>query len=169
MPYAPSNVSFSLDNAQLLALDKDLAKVGKTFDRSVTGRVLRQALKPTLQAVKRNAPVGKNKARSSATRRGRGGKVKRDGTYDRGGATRRDARILIVNGVGTEVVRGLVGISKSRGHVGWRTHLITRANLHRKVADDFLSKSEKETERDVERGFADEATNVVQKVLSKYS
>ena len=50
---------------------------------------------------------------------------KRSG-FERGGATRRDMRILIVPGVGNEVSRAVIGVSQKKGKVGWRTHFITR-------------------------------------------
>ena len=160
-----SNVRFTFDDAQLRVFDAQLGRVGKVFTKGTSGKILRSALKPTLAAVKRNAPVGKTKVRSTGKFAGRSGKLKRDGTYDKGGATRRDARILIVRGGNELETIGLVGISKSRGKVGWRAHLITRPNLNRRVANDFLGKSERETETLVLSNYEQTAVDVIQNEL----
>lgn len=162
-----TNTSFSVDDSQLRDFDKRLSRVGKVFDKTTTGKILRVALKPTLAATQRLAPVGQTKKKSGLTYRSKSGKVKRDGTYDRGGATRRSARIRIVEGVGDETVRGLVGISKSRGKAGWRTHLITRVNAHRRIAIDFLGQAERETQNDVIQNFGRAAEEVVTKTILK--
>ncbi|QHV99223.1 hypothetical protein [Spirosoma endbachense] len=132
----------SIDTRELFVLDRKLARTGRVVDARFMGRTMRVAVKPMLDIAKREVPIGQRLFRSQKVRRLKSGKTKRDGTYDKGGATKRSLRILVVPGSQGEVVRVLVGASKKRGYAGWRTHLITRPNIHRRGVDDFLSRAE---------------------------
>ncbi len=154
-----------IDTTQLFALDVRLTQVGRVFDKTLMGQTLKDALKPTLDAAKQEVPVGQTSRKSSLTFRTRRGKSRRDGTYDKGGATKRDLRIRIVPGVQDEIVRGLVGVSKSRGKVGWRTHLITRKNLHRSAPNDFLARAEQKTSGLVVANMQASAEKIVTKTV----
>lgn len=158
---------FKLDDRELYQLDRKLARAGAVFTPSLMSRTFRENLKPMLAAAKQFAPVGKRKNRSTLTRRTRAGKTKRDGTYDRGGSTRRDLRILVNKGKDKEIVRGLVGVNMKKGHVGWRTHFITRPTRKKPQVNDFLDRAEKATLSEVVNRFGNSAETIVQKVLAK--
>lgn len=123
----------SFDASQAAALDRALGRYKQIIPNSAASKGIRKALKPMLEAAKSEVPVG-----------GRVSKGKRS-EYDQGGATRRDLRIRIVKPEGDEAARGLVGVSKKRGKVGWRTHLITRKNKNRKAPDNFLERAYRQT------------------------
>ncbi len=169
MPPTRSNIAFSVNDSELREFDRRLARVGKAIDKPTTKRIMRVALKPTLAAVRRNASVGPTRTYQSTarTRGSRKGTPRPSYESRRGGFTRKDARILVVDGQGEEQVRGLVGISKKGDKSGYRTHLITRANLHNHNPNDFLDKSERETETDVQAGFGQGAQEVVEKIILK--
>lgn len=155
------------ETSELYALDRKLARVGRVFDARLMGRTLKEATKPVLDIARQEVPVGQRKFKSSQTRRLKSGKIKRDSTYDKGGATRRSLRILIVPGGEGEVARVLIGVSKKRGYVGWRTHLITRPNIHRRGTDDFLGRTESRGTPIIEAGIGAAAQTIVEKELLK--
>lgn len=164
-----------LDANQLYEFDRTLSRVGRVFDKNTSKRILRIALAPAEAAVKREAPEAQRGSVTFRTFSTKRGKIKRDGTYDRGGATKRDVRILMVNPVGDESARGLVGVSKKRGKVGWRTLFLTRGTRNRRTrkgwnrgatrADDFLDRGERQSEYLVEREFENGAEALVRKEL----
>lgn len=145
-------MNLTFDGSELRKLSRQLAATGKEFGKPQMKKALKGALKPLLDAARQYVPVGSRLNRSTATFTRRSGKTVWDGTYDRGGATRRDLRIRIVEGEGAEVIRGLVGVSKARGRSGFRAHLITRSTANRRTqkganrgstrANDFLARAE---------------------------
>lgn len=163
-------MSFTIDTSGLKKLDQALANSAKTVsDRRVAGSALRSALKPMLEATKRNAPVGNEGAQRISIRSARKAQAKqRDpNAYRKGGATRADQRIKIVAGKGVEVARGLVGTDKRKGKVGWRTKFITRTNKHRRVADDFLGRSYQQEISGVNTNYGNEMSSQVEKTIKR--
>ncbi len=155
---------FSVDESQLRALDRQLAEAGRAFTPRLTGSILVNAARPMLTALRNNTPVGKQ-------RRYGKGRLKRDGagdgTYDRGGATRRDARIRQGSLTrGDEVATVVVGISKRRGRVGWRTRFTTQGTK-RSRKNEFIRRTEDQTAGLVELRFAQSAQVVVSRILSR--
>ena len=147
----------------LLALEDRLQSVGKEFSPRVMSRVTKRALEPLLNIAQHEVPESNNGYESVSLSRNRG----RSNDYRRGGATKRDLRILMVQGENEEMARGLVGVSKKSGHVGWRTHLITRANKNRRVANDFLARAETQGIPLVIARLGDDARQIVEKMLKK--
>jgi hypothetical protein len=129
---------FTVDTSDMRNLDIQMSRIGRSFDRGALMQTGRRAFNPMVVATRQEAPIGRIKR--SATGRTKADQ-RTDGTHDRGGATRRDIRFRVVNGQGEEVVRFLVGVDGRLGHVGWRTHLITRKNVHRLTPDDFLARA----------------------------
>lgn len=155
-------MEITFDVKELMKVDRAFAASAKTVsDKRVAGSALRKALAPTLAATRRLAPVGGNGAERISLKK----KGPSANDYRRGGATRRDQRIKIVPGQNDEVVRGLVGTSKARGHVGWRTHLITRYNKNRRGVDDFIGKAFDQTINQVVDTYGKEMTTAVEKII----
>ncbi|GAB3327813.1 hypothetical protein GCM10027299_28960 [Larkinella ripae] len=128
-------MKFGFDISELRKIDRALAGSVKTVtDKRLAGSAMRKALKPMMGEMKRQAPVGKYAPK-------RGVRVAQGLPMRQGGGTRADIRIKIVRGEAEEVVRGLVGVSKERGKAGRRTHLITRRNKNRRVANDFIKRT----------------------------
>lgn len=123
-----------IDTREIDELSVVMARSAAVLDRQVIKAHLRTALRPMLKAAKAKAPVSgkqyKNKRgdvvgaeRISLRYR----KNLNPNDYRRGGATKRDLRIKVVDDRENRAdVMGLVGVDKRRGKVGWRTHFITR-------------------------------------------
>ncbi|MBD2705612.1 hypothetical protein IC229_33700 [Spirosoma sp. BT702] len=156
-------MAIRIDAQQLAQFDKDLAKAGRAFDYNVTATILRKSGKPMLAAAMTLVPIGS----TFRYERGRNsGDSSVGGTYDRGGATRRDLRLKVVSDAQGNAVL-LVGVNKNRGHVGWRTHLITRANKNRRTPNDFLGKAESQTIDIVINSFGTDAQEVIRRILKR--
>lgn len=147
-------MGLKFNTSQLDALSRKLAGAGREFGRPEMSRALKKALGPMLSAAQQTAPVSRKSIIGHVgTLTSRSGKMRRDGTYDKGGALRRDLRIRVVEGQGSEYIRGLVGVDKRRGHTGWRAVFITRATAYRRTkkgynrgrnrANDFLDRAER--------------------------
>lgn len=103
----------TLDAKDLFKLREGFARYQNAIPKSVAQGALRAAAKPMLDSARRLAPVG-------------GDRMMKGKGQVRGGATRRDMRILSVNPEGVEITRIAVGVSGKSNAVGWRTHFITR-------------------------------------------
>lgn len=124
-------------------LDRALSGTIKTVsDKAIARAALKQALLPMLQAAKSESP-------------------------SLSGATRRGTRIRMVSGQPGEVAKGLVGVSKKSGSVGWRTHLITRPNRNRSVANDFLGRAERQELPGVEARYAQSVEDAITKAIAR--
>jgi hypothetical protein len=153
-----------IDTRELTRLDRAFSSSAKQVsDKRVAGSAMRKALKPMLLAAKREAPVGSGAQRVSLKYR----KSKDPNAYRKGGATRADQRIKIVPGEGTEVVRGLVGTDSRRGKVGFRTHLITRANKNRKRINNFLLRAFNRNINQTSESYGKEMLRVVDRIIKK--
>lgn len=113
------------DTKELEKLEKGLTQFNSILPKGVAAVELRKISRPVLQKVKALVPVGKTKSNDGW------GKT-RGPAYRRGGATRADARIKVVNPNQGEIARVAVGISKAKGKVGWRTGFLTRGTKDRK-------------------------------------
>ncbi|QRQ99714.1 hypothetical protein [Dyadobacter sandarakinus] len=124
-----------IDTKELDKLAKGLSRYESVVPRSVKNTALRRSSKPMLDAAKKEAPVG----------RAISGRNNEEG----GGATRSDLRIKAVKPEPGEDSRVLVGVSKRRGKVGWRTHFITRGFTDRggkrHAPNDFLKRAYEST------------------------
>ncbi|MCE7038990.1 hypothetical protein [Dyadobacter sp. CY312] len=129
-----------IDTSDLDRLEKGLSQYRTVLPKSVAASAFRNAIRPMLQKVKSEAPIGKRSAPN-----GWGKRTGRE--YARGGYTRRDARIKIIPAKTSagEVARGFVGISSKKNRVGWRTHFITTGFTDRggkkHGANQFLKRS----------------------------
>ncbi len=121
----------TLDAKELMKLNEGFKKYGAAIPQSVAKKALRDAAQPMLTATRNNAPVG--------------GVINYSGTSHRGGATRRDVRMMFAKIEGEEIARVLIGVSMKSGKVGWRTHFITKGytdrggSFHR--GKDFLTEA----------------------------
>jgi hypothetical protein len=161
-----------LDANDIRTLAVDLAKAGRALDKQTSGQIMREAAQPMLTATRQEVPVGRIPFfKSAAINRGRlkGSPGDYTGTYARGGATRRDLRLKVVDGIGDETARVLIGVDKRSGYVGWRTHFITRATAKDPSVNDFLSRAEGRTIDVVISRIGPAAQIVVRKILAKYS
>lgn len=161
----------TFDVAELRELDLSLAGIGRSFDARTAGATLLNAAKPMLVTTRQEAPVGRvPKFKSATVVRGRrkGQARTNTGSYQRGGATRRDVRLKVVPGVGDEVARVLSGVDKRHGHVGWRAHLGTRGTRKQR-ADDWLSRAESRTVDIVISRLGTSAQLIVRRALTRYA
>jgi HK97 gp10 family phage protein len=160
-------ITVQLDDLRQLALrfDTSVPRLGK----QVIQNALRDAAKPLLIAAKQEVPVGKSvkylgvhagKYKSHLTNR------YGQNSYDRGGATRRDMRLKIGKPTGSSVALVLVGVSKRKGAVGWRTHFI-EYGTKRKSANPFLRRAQNRTMFLVEQNFMSALQKQINKKLAK--
>lgn len=125
-------MSVVIDISNLEKIARAAGKLKGEYGKTQLKGSMRKALTPMLRAVKSIVPVAyKNK--KSTLGRDRFKRNTRDMAYDRGGATKRDTRKMVVDAVGKvsygkdgAEVAGLVGTSQKRTKVGWRTKFITR-------------------------------------------
>lgn len=108
-----------IDANDLLKLADGLGTYKSIMPKSVASSALRKSVRPMYNSAQRLAPKGRVVARDGW------GKYKGP-DYARGGMTRRDVRIKMVPPVADESARAVVGVSKKKGKVGWRTHFITQ-------------------------------------------
>lgn len=155
----------TIDSRTLDKLDKLMAQAGRVLDARVMGKALKEAAEPVLTATRREAPVGRYKDVGGEFVSLRATTKRND--YRRGGATRNDLRIKSVAGVGEEIARTLVGVSKKSGKVGWRTHFITRPTKHKPTANDFLGRGYRQGYPVMIKQLGDKAQAEVNRVLSK--
>lgn len=130
-----------VDTKDLENLAKGLSRFKEIMPNSVANQALRKSVAPMLRATRSEVPVGNIK----------GG----EGYYETGGTTRRDLRIRIVKGVGEESSRAIIGVSKKKGKVGWRTHFITQGTS-KMEANPFLERAYNSTIEEVKRIFQGE-------------
>lgn len=156
-------MQITLNDSELRDLDRRVAESGGAFTPRNVDQILAKAARPVLVVLRTNTPVGKGKMKSKSrtNKNGTG-----DSTYDRGGATRRDTRIKVIKGAGGEVSAVLIGVSKRRGKVGWRTHFITRGTK-RNRRNDFISRTESQTAGVVQSIFAASASEIVSRILAR--
>lgn len=127
-----------VDIKEFQRLEKELRRYETTF-RAPGAKILRDATRPMVIKAKAEAPTGK-----SISRNGWGKKTGPE--FARGGMTKRDIRFTsvppVING---EISRVLIGVSKRKGRVGWRTHFITKGFTDRggkkHGPNDFLQRA----------------------------
>lgn len=152
----------TINDKSFVRLEQELTKAGKVFnEKRLLGNMLRKSLKPMLETNIAEAPRGKGYERVSLRRRGPSAN-----DYRRGGATKADQRIKIVDGKNGEIVRGLVGTDKSAGHSGWRTVFITLGTRFVR-ANDFIMRSYNRSFGTVKAFFLAESLAIVRKTLKK--
>lgn len=115
---------------------KELEKLQKKLERKAnskqgltTRKVMREAVKPTLEETHRKITIGQRKFG--------------EGTYRRGGALKESLRIRIVR-VDAYSMRALIGTSRKSGQVGWRGHFLEYGTVRMK-AKPFLQPAEDAT------------------------
>lgn len=108
-----------IDAKELLKLADGLAAYKNMMPKSVANSALRKSVRPMYNSAQRLAPKGRVISRE-------GWGKNKGPEYARGGITRRDVRIKMVPAGRDESARAVVGVSKKKGKVGWRTHFITR-------------------------------------------
>jgi len=108
-----------IDAEDLKKLARGLDAYQSMMPKTVASSALRRSVRPMSQEARRLAPKGKVKSSEGW------GKYKGP-EYARGGVTRRDVRTKMVPGVAGESARAVIGVSKKKGKVGWRTHFITQ-------------------------------------------
>lgn len=124
-------MKLTVDLRELDQLAITLRDARSIYPKSVVSAALKEAAKPMLVAAKQEAPVGNRRRYASNSNT--------SGSMDRGGATRRDIRLKAVTFKGGSV-GVLVGVSKKRGRVGWRTQFITRGTKFMR-RNDFLERA----------------------------
>jgi hypothetical protein len=108
-----------IDASELIKLSKGLEQYKSIFPKSASTQALKKSVRPMFRSAQRLVPTGRRVAAS-------GWGEKKGSDYARGRATARDLRIKLVPAKGNESARVLIGVSKAKGRVGWRTHFITR-------------------------------------------
>lgn len=136
----------TVDARELMQLNAGFQKYQNAIPTSVAKKALREAAQPMLRSAKNLAPIGRVVDYKA-------GRL----DQSRGGATRRDLRLLFVKEEGEEIARVLIGVSQKSGKVGWRTHFITRGfkdrggSFHR--GRDFLEQAHDYTFDIVQNSF----------------
>lgn len=154
-------MQLTVGTSELNELNGRLRRAGRSLDKKTLGPALLNAARPALNAVRQEAPVGEGYERVSLSHR-RG----RRNDYRRGGATQRDVRQKLVDGVGDEVVRVLEGVSKKRGKVGWRTHFITFGTRFMR-ANPFIDRAVNRTLPEVISRFMGSVRQTVDRILTR--
>jgi hypothetical protein len=136
-------MNLSFDMSEYSKVRRAAKGFATSMDKTALKASMRKALRPMLQHTKITVPIDKRVKKYKRSYLGRARKSNaRDKGYDRGGATKRDLRIKVGDAKGkmswTSEVAGLVGVSKKRTRVGWRTHLITRG---RKAGVDRIGRN----------------------------
>ncbi|UFH52553.1 hypothetical protein [Spirosoma sp. KNUC1025] len=157
-------MQIKVDSSSLKPLMADLRRVGRALDFKTLGAALVGASKPAVRAVQQEAPVGHDGHQRVSLSRSRG----RRNDYRRGGATRQDVRAKAVDGVGKEEVRVLIGVSKKRGKVGWRTHFITVGTI-RMRANAFIDRGVNRVIDQVKSSFMGSLITTVQRIVKRAS
>ncbi len=126
---------------------------------------LKRAAEPMREQMVQEAPAGKYKAEGEHIAL-RHGNSHFSGSYRKGGSTKRDVRTKIVkdeNGT----VKVLVGVSKGRDKVGWRTHFIVGgvAGTARIAKDPFLDRAHDKKIAETENNFLQGVKTIVEKAL----
>jgi hypothetical protein len=123
----------NVDAREWSALAEKMRRYESIMPRSVADGALRESAKEMLTTAKSLAPRSGKKIYIPKSKIGAKNKNDKliEGSYRRGGATRKDLRIRTVKGQGKEIGRVLVGVSKKADKVGWRTHFITRGYTDR--------------------------------------
>ena len=136
----------TVDAKELMQLNQGFEKYRNAIPPTVAKKALREAAQPMLRSARSLAPVG------------RVIDYKRDRIdQSRGGATRRDMRMMFVKEEGEEIARVIIGVSQKSGKVGWRTHFITKGytdrggGFHR--GKDFLGEAHEHTIDIVQNNF----------------
>jgi HK97 gp10 family phage protein len=155
-------MDIQVDTSKIKALEADLKTVGRSLDRQTLGPALVDASKPAVEAVREDAPKGAGYQRVSLSHK-RG----RKNAYRRGGATKQDVRSKAVEGVGAEVVRVLVGVSKKSGKVGWRTIFLTLGTKRGVRANPFIDRGVGRTINQVVNSFMSSVSNTVSRILTR--
>lgn len=128
-------MKITVDLKDIEKLNVAMGRYAQIMPTSKANSVLRKAAKPMLSAAQSEVPVSRGDQESVSLNRARREiKAHRNPNgYRRGGATRRDLRIKAVQPKAGEIGRVLVGVSKRRGKVGWRTVFITTGATNRKT------------------------------------
>lgn len=108
-----------IDASEMEVLSRGLDRYKTIFPKANSTQALKRAARPMLRSAQRLAPTGRRVSRS-------GWGSKTGSQYTRGGATIRDLRIKVDPVKREDVSRVMVGVSRAKGKVGWRTNLITR-------------------------------------------
>lgn len=108
----------TVDAKELAELEKGLRLYDSILPKSVANQALKRATRPMQQSARRLAPVGDTIAPDGMGKH-------RGVRYARGGTTRRDVRFRLEPSYDRAITKGMVGISRLKTKVGWRTHFIT--------------------------------------------
>lgn len=167
LTYNGDRLELKFNDQALRDLENRLRATGKVFnEKRLVGGILRRSMEPLQQGLQQNAPVwrdpkgGGGGERVSLRQRSN----PNSGAYRRGGATRADQRIKIVEGRNGEVVRGLAGTSKGAGRVGWRTRFITLGTKFVR-ANDFITRAFNQRFGDVVALFQAESDKTIKRIL----
>ena len=156
----------AVDTEELKLLAERILKLSKhlTFDENQSA--LNFAVKPVLEEMQRTVPVWKKKISfHTRTSRWRGAPQSIDPAYSRGGATKQDLRIKNIRLSKSNEAKVIVGVSKKKGKVGWRTHFIIHGTKFMK-ANDFMIRSANSTIDMVEKRYETKAKKLVGKHLN---
>lgn len=134
---------FEVQSKELTELQLRISGIPKNIS---TRAILRTAVIPTKQLAKQLVPVGEFRP---LTKRESSNALE----YGRGGRTRGDIRIKMVSDKAGEM-KALVGVSKAKNKVGWRSHFI-EFGTERMTAKPFLTPAGDATKDTVQRRFSD--------------
>lgn len=133
--YRIQKMKITIDTRDIDKLTVAMKQYGGIMPVSKVNTALRRSVKPMLRRTQAEVPVYHPGQEHINIRKGRAA-IKRGSNpnaYRQGGATRRDLRIKSVKPENREIGRILVGVNKSRSHVGWRTKFITQGTKQRKT------------------------------------
>ena len=157
-----------IDTTDIDKLARAMSRYGGIMPTSKANQALRKAARPMLLKARQEVPVWKGDRERISLAAGRAaiGRGSDPNYYRKGGATKRDLRVMAVAPRFFEIARVLVGVSKRKGKVGWRTHFIEQGTQSRYTkkgrmyrgairANPFLQRSFDQTIFSVRKEFSE--------------
>lgn len=126
-------INVVIDTTDIDRLAEAMKRYGGIMPTAKANQALRKSAKPMLSRAQTEVPVWRGGRERISLAKGRAAIARNSDPnyYRQGGATKRDLRIKAVNPRSKEIGRVLVGVSKKKGKVGFRTHWIEQGTSDR--------------------------------------
>lgn len=152
------------DPKELVELGRKMLKLRDDLTFEQNQAALRYAVRPVYSSMVSKTPVGKGGYRIG--RRGVAGANKSSLEYRRGGATKADTRIKSLRMTKQREAVVLVGVSRKRGYVGWRTHFLLHGTKKMR-RNDYMLNALNENLGKVPDRYEEKARKIINKHLAK--
>jgi HK97 gp10 family phage protein len=141
---------------ELFTLGEKMIQLRNDVSFKENQQAVRFAVAPVLKSMRSLAPVGKVKYNS----------IKKGPIYSRGGSTKRDLRIKNVASKNGNEANIIVGVSKARMAVGWRTHFLIHGTK-RMAKNSFMEKATAENLAVIPVRYERKMRKIIDKRLKK--